>query len=247
MHRFFELFLAGIRAPISLFTVLAATVLLVLAGPFGTFDTLGPGIRTLYWGSVTISALLVAQALKAVQVIWWPTRNPWARGLVLGLMMLVFYTPILYGLALWLTGPYRTVTPLPLVAAVVFLVTYTIVLVDHFWNGPPPPEPEPRLLRRLGDTPADEILHVAARDHYVEVLTRAGCKRLLMRFSDALEEVEQLPGLRVHRSHWVARAAVERLARTGGQVKIVLTGGREVPVSRGYAHAVIEAFRDKLA
>ena len=56
-----------------------------------------------------------------------------------------------------------------------------------------------------------------------------------MRFSDALKEVEGEPGWRVHRSHWVAEAAMSDMKRTDGKLMIRTEDGALVPVSRTYA------------
>ena len=41
-------------------------------------------------------------------------------------------------------------------------------------------------------------------DHYVRVFTDAGESLILLRLSDAMAEVRDVPGLQIHRSHWVA-------------------------------------------
>jgi hypothetical protein len=55
-----------------------------------------------------------------------------------------------------------------------------------------------------------------------------------MRFRDALEELSDLPGLRVHRSHWVMIDAVTEVRPDGRRHVAVLSCGTEVPVSRSY-------------
>ena len=69
-------------------------------------------------------------------------------------------------------------------------------------------EPDAALLARLPARSRAELLHLRMQDHYVEVHTAAGSELLLLRFRDALREVEDINGLQVHRSHWVARDAV---------------------------------------
>jgi DNA-binding LytR/AlgR family response regulator len=74
------------------------------------------------------------------------------------------------------------------------------------------------------------------QDHYVEVHTAAGSELLLLRFRDALREVEDVDGLQVHRSHWVARNAVVGVERRGGgRIVLRLVNGSRVPVSRSFA------------
>ena len=100
----------------------------------------------------------------------------------------------------------------------------------------PRPAPEAALLARLSARSRGELLHLRMQDHYVEVHTAAGSEMLLLRFRDALGEVEGVNGLQVHRSHWVARNAVAGVERrSGGRIALRLVNGSRVPVSRSFA------------
>ena len=100
----------------------------------------------------------------------------------------------------------------------------------------PRPAPEAALLARLPARSRAELLHLRMQDHYVEVHTAAGSEMLLLRFRDALREVEGVNGLQVHRSHWVARNAVAGVERRGGgRITLRLVNGSRVPVSRSFA------------
>lgn len=103
---------------------------------------------------------------------------------------------------------------------------------------PPTPAREIPLLRRLSVSIRAAPLHLAVQDHYVEVTTARGRELVLMRFSDALDELADLPGMQVHRSHWVADAAVETVERDNGRLTVLLVTGARVPVSRPYLAAV---------
>lgn len=94
------------------------------------------------------------------------------------------------------------------------------------------------LLRRLKPENRGAILHLTVADHYTEVTTSRGRELILLRFSDALEELGPTPGLSVHRSHFVADTHVEKLLRSDGRLSILLKDGREIPVSRSRAEAV---------
>ena len=101
--------------------------------------------------------------------------------------------------------------------------------------GEPPGAPFlDRIPARLGR----DLLHLHMQDHYVEVHTREGSDLLLLRFRDALREVEGLDGAQVHRSHWVARAAVAGVERRNGRIALRLANGSRVPVSRSFAPAL---------
>ena len=89
-------------------------------------------------------------------------------------------------------------------------------------------------LKRIPARLGQNLLHLHMQDHYLEVHTDRGSDLLLMRFRDALREVEDLDGAQVHRSHWVARAALERIGRRNGRIVLHLVDGTEVPVSRTF-------------
>ena len=93
-----------------------------------------------------------------------------------------------------------------------------------------------RIPARLGRN----LLHLHMQDHYVEVHTDAGSDLLLLRFRDALREVEGIDGTQVHRSHWVARCAVAGVERRNGRLALRLVNGNRVPVSRSFAPALRE-------
>jgi len=107
--------------------------------------------------------------------------------------------------------------------------------------APPPSAEAPSdvpLLRRLRPENRGPILHMTVADHYTEVTTSRGRELILLRFSDALEEIGDTPGLQVHRSHFVADAHVARLVRADGRLTVVLKDGAEIPVSRSRLEAV---------
>jgi hypothetical protein len=90
----------------------------------------------------------------------------------------------------------------------------------------------PRLLDRVPPPLGREILALQAEDHYVRVHTAKGSTLLLMRFADAVAELDGLEGLRVHRSWWVARAAVAAVKPEGRRLALTLTNGIAAPVTR---------------
>ncbi|MGO4853724.1 LytTR family DNA-binding domain-containing protein [Phaeovulum sp. W22_SRMD_FR3] len=100
--------------------------------------------------------------------------------------------------------------------------------------------PGAALLARLDPADRAPLLRFSGRDHYIDVVTEAGNTRLLLRFSDALALLEPEAGMQVHRSHWVAHAAVQGVVRRSGRLFLILADGGEVPVSRPYQEAVVQ-------
>lgn len=103
-----------------------------------------------------------------------------------------------------------------------------------------PPEPVARLIARLDPTLRAPLVRLQVRDHYVDVVTEAGMESVLMRLADAIVETEGVEGLQVHRSHWVARAAICGLYRGRGKLVLRMSDGAVVPVSRTYAPEVLK-------
>jgi len=59
-----------------------------------------------------------------------------------------------------------------------------------------------------------------------------------MRLADALTELEGMEGAQVHRSWWVAKAAVVDAERGNGRAALTIRSGAVAPVSRTYARAL---------
>ena len=96
------------------------------------------------------------------------------------------------------------------------------------------PEPPP-LLARLKPEYRGPILRLSAEDHYTETVTTRGRELLLIRFSDALQELGDTEGMQIHRSHWVAKAHFQSLETRNGKITAILNNGSELPVSRSFA------------
>lgn len=107
-------------------------------------------------------------------------------------------------------------------------------------SGPPAPDaPKPAasparnpLFDTLPPELGSEIVALEMEDHYVRVHTALGSALVLMRLRDAMALVTGIEGMQVHRSWWVARAAVEDVVRDGRNVRLRLPRGIEAPVAR---------------
>ncbi len=99
----------------------------------------------------------------------------------------------------------------------------------------------PALLERLPERLGRNVLALQAEDHYVRVYTDVGSTLVLARLSDAAEELASLDGVRVHRSWWVRREAVEHVAVNGKGLLLTLATGLQVPVSQAYKEVARQA------
>ena len=90
------------------------------------------------------------------------------------------------------------------------------------------------LAARLPEELGREVWSISAEDHYVRVRTERGNHMTLYRFGDALRELPESAGFRVHRSHWVSRAALTRVIKEGGKTFVELPNEDRLPVSSRY-------------
>nr|WP_306431176.1 LytTR family DNA-binding domain-containing protein [Rhizobium sp. L1K21] len=143
----------------------------------------------------------------------------------------------------WAKFGEETLSALPLtivLAGICFLVMRKTLEPVPAAADMPAPIIRSSLLNRLKTENRGNILTLTAEDHYTAVTTSRGHELVLIRFSDALSELDGEDGLQVHRSHWVAIEHVEKLVRENGKLILLLKDGRQVPVSRSFSATVRE-------
>lgn len=255
-----------VLAPATLGVGLAATVMLTLAGPFGTYDDMPLLQRVGYWGLIVFVSLPFGYMTRYATAILLPRATVLSVILVPSLLMTLVFTPVLFMIVRYLGATDGSATVLAGWLAWLVLVVSACINGVRWamgWtaaadlrratrgklsagasgsSGAPAAAvapavadgPAPRIVSRLAGLPCTEVLRLSARDHYVDVVTRRARTSLLLRLSDAMAEMEGIPGVQVHRSHWVATAAVVGARRLGTRVVLDLVDGTTVPVSRGY-------------
>ena len=101
------------------------------------------------------------------------------------------------------------------------------VMLEQLRRGPSvPAQAGPRAAAR-GD-----VFCLQMEDHYVRIHTPHGSSIELMPMKAAIARYGRADGVRVHRSWWVARAAISRVEREGRNWRLVLESGLIVPVAR---------------
>lgn len=133
--------------------------------------------------------------------------------------------------------------PLWLTTLYLGMACYAVLYIRRIFGvGDETPQEVSRLALRIGGLKNAQIARISGRDHYVDVHLISGDKKsILMRFSDAMAELQGLEGVRVHRSHWVAKQAVVGVAREKGRVYVVTSDRAQVPVSRGFRNKAQQA------
>lgn len=246
---------SGLWSPFTVFVWAAFIVLATVAGPFGTFEAMTPGVRFLFWSAVVSSGVVVGYAVRALTMVFVrPEQSPQFDVLAV-LLMTVIFTPILIvvsAVATRLSGVHAP--PYPLMALYVFVTSAVVFGLRRFAPGFEPrgaaadaPEtprqaPEPRLLRRVPVELRGDVIRLSAQGHFVEVVTSVGTQTLRMRISDAIDEMEPVEGYCVHRSHWVTKAVIVASERENAhKCFVILSNGDRIPVSRRYRPGLVEA------
>jgi hypothetical protein len=258
---FWGAFLDDLRSRHAVLLALYMILALGVLGPFGTFSGMDLLLRFAFWGAVVLVLVPLSILLR---------RYFLARGIadlsLLYAMLQVGMMTLLGSPFVWFalqvadgeeiagqTSIFEVALLFSLVTLIVITLRRIVVrLAEEKATGaivpmaaeegsvPAVPVAVPRLLRRLTEAPKGEVLYLAARDHFVDVVMAKGEERLRLRFADAVDEMDGVPGVCAHRSYWVALAAVQRAERRSGKTVLLMTNGDEVPVSRTYM-AQVEA------
>ncbi|CAN5438367.1 LytTR family DNA-binding domain-containing protein [soil metagenome] len=233
--------------------ILAAIGLLM--GFLGPFDSEGTpaGTRYLYWMICMVGGGVIGVA--ADELLSHRITGNWRRVAVVSVLMTPPVTLLVLATQTLLMGQPFGVRALLDLAWQVWPIMLAVMAVRALvWRrlpvrietrtviAAPLPEAEAAFRRRLSaKRRAARLIAIEAHDHYLKVHTDAGEELVTLRFADALGELAQAHGWRVHRSWWVAAEAVEGVRWRRGAGDILLVGGLTAPVSRTYAPVLKEA------
>jgi hypothetical protein len=240
--------------------IVGVAVLLGLVGPFSTFDSLALAPRFAYWLVIAVSTYLTGVATVDFCAYWllarWSLPAPLIyticgaaggvpitlvvilinqlvygqHGIALGHLELLFYcmaiSATVSGLVAMFTAPYETAET-------------DGEGVDG--QSSATVNQRPRILQRLPHGLRGELSHMTMRDHYVDIRTDRGGTLVLMRLADAIAETSGVDGLQIHRSHWVAKNAVQGAVRKEGRLFLRMRDGTLLPISRSCLLAVRRA------
>ncbi|MBI1415756.1 MAG: hypothetical protein GC146_00905 [Limimaricola sp.] len=225
---------------------LAMSLVMTALGPFGSYHEVPTVPRAAFWFGIDAVAIILGLVVRRATQGLMAGRSEWVRE---GVSIVIFTLLFSLGLDTLIAVIGHHATPIPPLAeivALVFVITLAVtaayrIVGEHLRSGRKAPE-RPRFYGRLAVGPQSALLRLAVDDHYVEAHFADGTsQRVLMRFSDAIAEMEGVEGFSTHRSHWVAREAVRGAARHKGRDVLVLIDGSEVPVSRTFRPELVEA------
>jgi hypothetical protein len=243
----------GRRIAIEVMVIAAIGMALAVLGPFGSY-AVPFGARAVHWIGFILAGyvifrpmLMVAQWLSQASGI-----GPFAAQIV---ALTLGSVPLSILIGSFLNRLMPPVADAPVerylqVWGIGFAVTLFMNRFLHSSGTSAPPAgpeletpapskpPRSRFLDRLPASVGPQLLCLSMEDHYVRAHGTMGSALLLMRMSDAVLELEGVPGLQVHRSWWVARDAVELVERDGDRMRLRLVNGLVVPVARSQTGAV---------
>lgn len=227
--------------------LLGAAVVIGLTGPFGTYTSMPVPSRLAYWSFVVITTFWIG-FLPSFAVATWAEGlgldPPWS----IGLGGLAASFPVILWLAAlhWavLAEPFRDealrLLPYILVIAPVVSLLFEAVEARKDMAALPTAAPsEPSWLDRLPPDLGRDLLLLQAQDHYLRAQTPLGETLLRGSIGEATEELGDY-GVRVHRSWWVSRSAIQSYRYLKGAPMVVLTTGQEIPVGRSFRRRLLD-------
>lgn len=234
---------------------LATSIALAALAPSAS-EGLAPLMSLAYWLTHVFLALVILAAVQAVlqRIEWLDRASPWLIVVLAGLLGALVFTPAAYGLD-WIFPTIDDEDELigkPVLTDLIgefgdiilpFLLIWTgfnatrllqieggssvsdatpkATEQDQFWSLIP---------QKLGR----DVIAMSSELHYLRVYTPEGNTLILHAFGRALDHLDDVSGMRIHRSHWVATDHVQALRRDGEKVICQLDNGIELPVSRPY-------------
>lgn len=232
------------------FVVLVAwastSVVVALAGPFGTFGARPFVLGLVYWAGLIGVSIVIAVGLRVFFRFYLPDLKSRVEDVAVSAMLGLLFGPMVFLVNRSLSGePAPAGVGLTGCIAVVFVVAIATIALRHALIGAedaPAEVEQDRLLNRL-DVPRDvRIKAVSSDNHHVRILTTDGAShRILMRLRDAVNEIDREVGFCIHRSHWVATHAIERLHQHGGKEIVELSCGVKLPVGPKYRGNLVQS------
>lgn len=239
--------IAAFRSPAPYASWIAGTVALTFSGSFAAIEPLPFLWRFAFFAVLVAAALVWGVVMRVTIQSFWPDLGYWATSLLVIASGSILLAAPIHALAhSLLSVSYEDGHPILSVSLLIFVLgiaaaTIRWALTPEEIAAPIPEVPrespavetrEPKLLSRIDAELRGRLIRVSGRNHHVEVVTDRGTATLLLRLSDALSELDGADGIQVHRSHWVALAAVTGAEKDGDKRMLVLSDGSRVPVSR---------------
>lgn len=223
---------------------LIAGVILSILGPYRTSE-FPHYIRLIYWTALSFIGALGAGAFLPLSQKIGRSPNTIQTAIGQSVTASIVVTICLAAMSFYQTGSI-SLPHILVLFGFVWVIAIVISAIAHMAERSSRPDSvssnRPDLFNRLKPQYRNaDIYALSAEDHYVRVFTSKGEDLILMRLSDAIQEVGTIQGLPVHRSWWVAEAGVKSVKTSEGKITLELISGQIVPVSRSQRKTVKSA------
>lgn len=240
-----------IKWPGKVFTMAIAIAVLTATGPFGTYDEMMFPMRLTYWSAAVVGVGTIMNGIAYLSLSFpsiiglsWPFRMLiWVLvGAIPGTIYMMLVGNLFLGLHVFEGSWLRLYFKLCMISSVICVLD----LREFAFAGSgdeskeldtPEPYEAPvhhKFIHGLRSELGNDVISLSTQDHYLEVTTALGQDLVLGKMADAAERLAGLPGVRLHRSHFAAIKHIQRLRRRGSGYIVILSDGRELPVSRTY-------------
>ena len=225
--------------------IVVASAVLTILGPFTTYETMTPLARGIYWTTQVLICGLVYEIVM-LSILYDPVLSKRYKREVRFALGSFFSSVLSYGgvvaVEYLMRGPIAP-EKLPLIFVAIFVIGSLISffsfllpgmrhhnLVDETdinYDGIPFFEHHPELKGK-------RLQRITMEDHYALVVLDDFEVSIHAVMRDLEKWLESYPGLRVHRSHWVAYEAITGFERKGRNSVLRTKDGTVVPVGGKY-------------
>lgn len=221
--------------------LVAVISILTVVGPFDTQRVMTLPTRLVYWSIISVTTFFAGQTVSffALAVLTNKGVHQWLARLIGGILtgptvaiivwainIYLFDMDISHNYSFWVFAGYTTVI------SIAVIVLFSLVSTDNLTPASPAQPASKAFFGRLPKHLGAQLISLEAQDHYLKVTTTKGNELILMRLSDAIKELENYAGARVHRSWWVAFDEIAKAERLSGRAQLTMNDGNIVPVSR---------------
>ncbi len=231
------------RLIVSYFLVVAVCI---IVGPFSTYENLSLLERIPYWAGIILFCYAIALIVLTLSKKFNLDKTPasFLSHLLHSLVIASFIAVFVYGVNFWVFGNIEALPNIFSYLGLTIPISLVVSSVIYMLIPKMPSNNEKNqavFLKRLPVHLGKELYSISVSDHYVEATTSKGTHMVLMRFSDALNEVAAINGIQLHRSHWIALNSVANVDKRDGKLIVKLKNGQKYPVSRSRLQAAKKA------
>ena len=223
------------------------SVVVALAGPFGTFDSQTFLWRLAYWGVLIAAGIVIAIFFRTVWRHLLKGTSETLEDIAVAVSLALVFAPMIAALNWVVGGPdaYQAMdvwTGMFCVLVVAGgIITFRRVIRESAVLSTRSSARD-RLLSRIPGDETVRLKRVTSDNHHIQICMSDGSKhRLLMRLGDAVAEIDVEPGFYVHRSHWISQASIAQVRQHEGRDVVELTCGTTVPIGPKYRSNLVEA------